>query len=167
MKRYLGPETKKDKKGREYPNYGKEINLLAYCLMPNHFHLLIYSLNDPTQIAHFMQSLITTYVMYFNKKYKRTGGLFGHKYRAVLITSDDQLWHISRYIHLNPLDLSHGYEKYEYTSFRNYMGVKNSSWLKTQAILDLFDGNKKDYHQFHNDYIDRWRELKEIEADLY
>ena len=65
-------------------NYHDQIELLAYCLMPNHFHFLIRQTTD-RGIAEFMQSLVLKYVMYFNKKYKRVGSLFQSRYKTVLI----------------------------------------------------------------------------------
>src|SRR3989344_8907196 len=114
LKEYLEPvnETKKRKtiftlKGGSFQgvphqpkNYFQRIELIAFCLMPNHFHLLIKQ-NDQKVIEHFMRSLATRYSMYFNKKYKRVGKLFQGHYKAVLVSDDRQLLHLSRYIHLN------------------------------------------------------------------
>ncbi len=68
-------------------NLSKEINLLSFSLMPNHFHLETVQITRDGMIK-FMRRLITSYVMYFNKKYKRVGGLFQNRYKAVLIEND-------------------------------------------------------------------------------
>lgn len=83
-------------------NFYNEILLLAFCLMPNHFHLLIKQSNA-LSIDKFMNSLALRYVIYFNRKYKRTGGLFQDVYKAVSIETDEQFLHLTRYIHQKPL----------------------------------------------------------------
>ena len=79
-------------------NFFLEVTLLAYCLMPNHFHLFIKQRNS-TSIDKFMQSLLTIYSLYFNRKYQRVGTLFQSAYKALLISSEDQYLHLTRYIH--------------------------------------------------------------------
>jgi len=81
--------------------YGR-IEILAYALMPNHYHLLIKQ-NDKIDIAEFMRALMTSYVSYFNSKYERSGHLFGGVFKAILVKNDDYILHLSRYIHLNPI----------------------------------------------------------------
>jgi putative transposase len=122
-----------------------EIELHAFCLMPNHFHLLIRQTNS-NSITEFMRALITSYVMYFNKKYKRVGTLFQGAYRAVLVTTDPYLLHLSRYIHANPLKFFAGSDPaklgdYPYSSYTYYLGKKNANWVKTEFILSLFENS--------------------------
>jgi putative transposase len=76
----------------------------SYCLMPNHFHILITPLVE-NGVSRFMQKLSTAYVMYFNLKYKRTGSLFEGKFKAQYIKNDKYLKYIFSYIHLNPVKL--------------------------------------------------------------
>lgn len=80
------------------------VHIGAYCLMPNHFHLLITECIDGG-ISKFMQKLTTAYVMYYNKKYKRTGGLFEGKFKAEHAATDRYLKYLFSYIHLNPIKL--------------------------------------------------------------
>ncbi len=167
LKRVLGEEVQKNRLHREYPNFHNDLELLSYCLMPNHFHMLIRTKNKPKLLAELMRSILTAYVMYFNKKNKRTGPLFGKRYRAVRITSDEYLWHISRYIHLNPLDIGQDYKKYPYSSIDYYTSKKSSDWVKPDEITDMFKEAKQDYGEFLKDYLDRKEELKEIKAELY
>ncbi|MBI2010298.1 MAG: transposase [Candidatus Chisholmbacteria bacterium] len=121
---------------RQPKNYHEKIKLLAYCLMPNHFHLLIQQ-TDSEVIAEFMQSLTTRYTMYFNKRHKRVGALFQGAYRAVLIQEDAYLLHLSRYIHRNPSeyvdDISKGY-----SSYADYLGLRQTSWIEKRTILAFF-----------------------------
>src|SRR5437763_38074 len=75
-------------------NFFDEINLVAFCLMPNHFHMLIKQ-KSAISIDAFMNSFITRYVIYFNKKYKRVGPLFQDVYKAVLVETDAQLLYLT------------------------------------------------------------------------
>ena len=83
-------------------NFFSEIILIAYCLMPNHFHFLIKQ-KSAGSIDKFMNSLCTRYTMFFNKKHKRVGSLYQDVYKAVLIESDERLLYLTSYIHRNPL----------------------------------------------------------------
>ncbi len=76
----------------------------AYCLMPNHFHILVTPLRE-NGVPEFMKKLSTAYVMYFNLKYKRTGGLFEGRYKAEHLSNDKYLKYVFSYIHLNPVKL--------------------------------------------------------------
>ena len=80
------------------------VEIGAYCLMPNHFHLLLYEKKDGG-VTTFLSKLSTAYVMYFNKKYKRTGGLFEGRFKAVRVGEDGYLEYLFSYIHLNPIKL--------------------------------------------------------------
>ncbi len=86
----------------------KRVNLLvnigAFCLMPNHFHLLITQISE-NGLSKFMQKLSTAYSMYYNKKYQRTGGLFEGKFKSQHASTDRQLKYLFSYIHLNPVKL--------------------------------------------------------------
>jgi len=89
---------------RVLKNYFGEITLLSYCLMPNHFHLILYE-HTENGISKFMGKLLTAYSMYFNKKYDRSGPLFTHPFRSEHINNDSQYMYIFSYIHLNPLSI--------------------------------------------------------------
>ncbi len=80
------------------------ITLLAYCLMPNHIHLLLRQNGDESPVK-FVHRLHTAYSMYFNKKYERVGSVFQGRFKAKLVDSEEYLLHVSRYIHLNPLEI--------------------------------------------------------------
>jgi putative transposase len=80
------------------------VDIGAYCLMPNHFHLLIKEKQE-NGISIFMEKLSTGYSMYFNKKYDRTGKLFEGRFRAEHLDSDEYLKYIFMYIHLNPVKI--------------------------------------------------------------
>lgn len=120
-------------------NFQDKLELLAFCLMPNHFHLLIKQL-EPKVINEFMQSFATRYSMYFNKKYNRVGTLFQSVYKASMIATDDYLLHLSRYIHLNPLESSKDLTT-AYSSYAEYLCLRRTDWVKTKEILSYFNKN--------------------------
>lgn len=159
IKRYLGDDLEKKPNREPYPNYQKEIQLLAFCLMNNHFHFFVYQESE-SAITDFMKSLSVAYSMYFNKRYRRVGAVFQQRYRAVRITSDAQLLHVSRYIHMNPRN----YDTYEWSSLPYYLGQKSASWAKPDKILELFDGNT--YLSFLEEYQDRREELASFKEQL-
>ncbi len=137
--------------------YGK-IELLAYCLMPNHFHFLIKQ-HDRTFLEGLMRSLMTRYSMYFNKKYDRVGSLFQGRYKAVLIEDERQLLHLSRYIHLNPVEYSKDL-KSAYSSYAEYLDIRNTNWVKTKEILSFF--NQKVLSDFkklnsYKDFVEKYK----------
>jgi putative transposase len=80
------------------------VDIGAYCLMPNHFHILVRE-KDDTGISKFMHRLMTAYTMYFNKKHERSGSLFQGKFKARHVADDDYLKYLFAYIHLNPVKL--------------------------------------------------------------
>jgi len=88
----------------EVPISDRLVSIAAYCLMPNHFHLLIKEIRDDG-ISTFMQKLGTAYTMYFNARNKRVGGLFVKPFRSRHISTDEYLQHCARYIHCNPIEL--------------------------------------------------------------
>ena len=98
-------EKDKALKALRLNNFADSITLIAYCLMPNHFHLLVKQTEEMT-IDSFMQSFCTRFSLYFNRKYRRVGPLFQGLYKAVRIVSDEQLLQLSRYIHRNPISLA-------------------------------------------------------------
>lgn len=131
------------KRPRPLKNLNKEVELLAYCLMPNHFHLLIKqkTIDGMTKL---IRSLSTTYAMYFNRKYDRVGYLFQGPYKAANIQEDPYLLHLSRYIHLNPVELT-GTDpvSYPYSSYPYYLNKKRAEWIKPDFILSFFDRTHK------------------------
>lgn len=122
-------------------NFYGEITLLAYCLMPNHFHFFIKQ-KSPLSIDKFIQSLATRYTMYFNRKYKRVGSLFQAVYKAVLVEAEEQFIYLSKYIHKQALALQgetlRGWEEKQPCSFVEYIGQRNTSWVIPLEVLSYF-----------------------------
>jgi putative transposase len=143
--------------GSDPHSLANEVKLISFCLMPNHFHLLVKQITL-AGMTKLIRAVCTSYVMYFNKKYKRVGTLFQGKYKAVLIDSDEYLLHLSRYIHLNPASGSDP-KTYKFSSYGYYLGRKKAEWLKTDIILNYFKTNNRinlknclSYESFVDDY---------------
>lgn len=137
---------------RPVKNFMGSINLIAYCLMPNHFHFLIEQAGD-RDIKKFMQSVVTRYSMYFNKKYNRVGKLFQGHYKAVLVSDENYLLHLSRYIHLNPREFTKDIGG-AYSSYAEYLGKRQTPWIKPEIILSFFKKANKDFMRGINTYKD-------------
>lgn len=137
---------------RQPKNFHGEIDMIAYCLMPNHFHFLIKQKSQNT-IEKFMRSLFTRYSMYFNQRYDRVGSLFQGTYKAVLIKDDTYLLHLSRYIHQNPFEHTNDLINI-YSSYADYLGKRNTEWVKPQIILSFFNQSKLPFLEKTNSYKD-------------
>ncbi|MFA5038085.1 MAG: transposase [Candidatus Omnitrophota bacterium] len=140
-------------------NLLKLVDVVCYCLMPNHFHLLLKQ-RENMGIALFMQKLGTGYTMYFNKKYERSGVLFQGAFKSKIIENDSYLMHLSRYIHLNPRDLycyaegekdgprklKHFIKTYPWSSFRQCLDPEENQFLSPEILLGYF--SKNGYEKF-------------------
>lgn len=112
-------------------NFSNDIILLAYCLMPNHFHFFVKQ-KSPKTIDKFTNSLCTRYTMYFNKKYDRVGSLYQGVYKAVLIENEAQFLNLSRYIHKQAIRID------KPSSYKEYLGLRKTEWVKPEEILSYF-----------------------------
>lgn len=161
---------KLDKNKREELMKGLNFNevhveIIAYCLMKNHFHFLLkQKMNNG--IVKFMAKFTNSYTKYFNTKSNRIGPLFQGVFKAVHVEDDEQLLHLSRYIHLNPIA---GFviepeqlAEYEWSSYPEFLGKKTIGMIKSDAVLNFFKNNKE-YEKFVLDQADYARELKRIE----
>lgn len=158
MARYLDPNVKEYRAdGVEYEKIDAEIT--AYCLMGNHFHVLAYQENDPHAIRDLINSVSIAYSMYFNKRHKRSGRLFEGPFRAVQITNETYLRHITRYIHMNPRT----YLTYKWSSLPEYLNKRQTTWVKPERLLDM---SPSQYLQFLQDYESQKASLEEIKNQL-
>lgn len=142
----------------------KIVDIICYCLMPNHFHFLIKQLREGG-VSEFISKLINSYTKYYNIKFDRVGPLLQGPFKAVLIESDEQLVHISRYIHLNPISsfLVKKPEDYEWSSYNEYLDGKGI--CAKEEILNFFK-SVTDYKEFVNDQIDYAQRLELIKHQL-
>jgi putative transposase len=138
----------------------KLVDIIAYCLMPTHIHLLLTPLKE-NGISLYMKNLLNSYTRYFNTKNDRKGPLWQSRFKDVLVETDKQLIHLTRYIHLNPttagiVDLP---EQWEYSSYREYIGIVDNSLCNFKEYLDI---DNKDYQLFVKNRIGYQKELSFI-----
>lgn len=138
--------------------YGAVIH--AYCLMSNHYHLLLET--PEGNLSQIMRHINGAYTTYFNVKRKRAGHLFQGRYKAILVEADEYATELSRYIHLNPprAGMVAKAEEYKWSSYRQYIGLdKAVEWLQTAFILGYFGGTAPEagsrYRQFVEDLLDK------------
>lgn len=145
---------------------GKIVNITCFCLMPNHFHLLLEQVKDGG-ISEFIGKLSNSYTKYFNKKNKRIGPLFQGEFKAVHIQTDEQLIHVSRYIHLNPLVnyITKAIEIYPWSSYPEYLEKTDKYICKKEVVLSHFK-TREDYKQFVLDQEDYGKKLEKIKHQL-
>lgn len=119
-------------------NFHETIDLIAYVLMPNHFHILLRQKGE-RDMESFVQSLMTRYTAYGNRRYKRVGPFFQGTYKAVMIESEEQLLWVSRYIHRNPLSLKRlnplGSQP---SSYSDFLGTTKHEWVNPSVVLTRF-----------------------------
>jgi putative transposase len=141
------------------------VEILSFCLMPNHFHFILKQTEDEG-ISSFISKLTNSYTRYFNTKHKRNGHLFQGKFKAIRVETEEQLLHLSRYIHLNPLT-SHlikgvaGLKQYPHSSFPEYIEEAESGLCKKEYILETF-ANATAYKKFVLNQADYQKELEYI-----
>jgi putative transposase len=152
---------------RRSKTYYGEVELQAFCLMPNHFHLLIKNLSKDG-LASFMQALGTNYSMYFNHEYERVGSVFQGTYKAVPIYNEAYYIWVSRYIHRNPIEIQHTrvsplYE-YPYSSYQAYLGKWHADWLNSDEIASRYSTTnpKCSYQNFVEEYSDLIPDLEPL-----
>ena len=143
------------------------VDIVCFCLMSNHFHLLLRQrLEDG--ISKFMQKMGTAYTMYFNTGQQRNGSLFQGTFKAKHIDQDIYLKHLTRYIHLNPLEFfEHRWKdsgivningamkyirEYPWSSYRNFVGENKYGFLLDSKIIKGFYANRVEYEQFVKDW---------------
>jgi len=154
-------------------NFKKEDSLLsigAYCLMPNHFHLLVRETVEGG-ISNFMQKLSTSYTMYFNTKYDRTGSLFQGSFKAEHLHTDPYLRHIFSYIHLNPLSIiepewdqsksvsdsgkaQEFLQNYRHSSYIDYLDTDRlEKKILAKNLFPNYFQTKKDFEHLHSEWL--------------
>lgn len=147
-------------------NFADTIKLHAYCLMPNHFHMLLYQ-KEADSMDRFMNSLGTRFAMYFNKKYKRVGPIFQGVYKAVRITSEEQLMYLTKYIHRNPdPDQGKTFQSYPYSSYAAYCGLVKIPWVLRDFIVDIVSQNAKHKQKKYQEFVEERRDYEEMAVIL-
>lgn len=163
---YLFRLARKDKVKIEdsLKNEDKLVDVLAYCLMPNHFHLLLKQLVE-NGISIFMGRLQNSYARYYNTEQSRQGPLFQSRFKAVSIESEEQFVHVSRYIHLNPFSSEivknlDELKRYSWSSLGEYLS-QISKVCDVNVLTDHFETPEKHW-RFIADQADYQRRLEQI-----
>lgn len=172
---YFDPKITGLKSGIPRKNRDKRallVDVLTFALMPNHFHLLLKQ-RKTNGITKFMQKVSIGYVMYFNQKYERVGGLFQGRFKSVMVERNEYFQYLPHYIHLNPLGLKRDeiskswrkefsfLEKYKWSSFPDYIGKKNfTSVTKRGDILRIF-GGEAGYRRYTEGFLKDLQKEKE------
>jgi len=139
--------------------------LICYCLMPNHFHLVIRQ-NREIPVSKLILKICTSYSKRFNKKYDRVGHLFGVQFKAVTVNSDSQLLWLSAYIHQNPkvANIS-SLNDYQWSSYPDYIGQRQETLCARENILGQFKELKL-YQDFVEESYVKIKERKDLEKIL-
>ena len=147
-------------------NQEKLVDVLAYCLMPTHIHLVLKQLVD-NGISVFVGNVLNSYTRYFNLRHERRGPLWEGKFKNVLVKTDEQLSHLVRYVHLNPAvaGIVKDPEEWAYSSYRDYLeGGKN---IQTISSFDkVLEVDSKNYRRFVMDQLSYQKELAVIKSLL-
>lgn len=128
----------------------KFIEIVSFCLMPNHFHLIIKEVEE-NGIAKYMQRVLNSYTKYYNTKYSKSGHLFQGPYKAVHIKDNEQLLHLSSYIHRNPRELKEWFNKesdYQWSSYQDFVNENRFEKLLIFDIISEQFKSKNEYNQF-------------------
>lgn len=143
----------------------KLVEILCYCLMPNHFHFLIRQIKNKG-ISIFLSQLSNSYTKYFNTKYKRVGPLLQGAFKAKLVDNDPQLLHVSRYIHLNPVvsNICDNLDEYPWSSYKEY-AQSGDILCSTGEIAGYFQSKEK-YIEFLEDQMEYGETLELIKHQL-
>lgn len=137
------------------------VEIVAYCIMPTHVHIILMQKADKG-IAKYMSRVLNGYSRYFNTKHKRTGPLWAGRFKSVLVTHDEQLLHLSRYLHLNPTSagLVDDIDDWAYSSYKEYIGKNNGENLC--KFKDIINMSQSQYEKFVRDHKDYQRDLSII-----
>ncbi|MCM8785631.1 MAG: transposase [Candidatus Omnitrophica bacterium] len=139
----------------------KLVKIVSYCIMPTHLHFIIGE-EKKEGISKFMANILNSYTRYFNLLHNRKGPLWESRFKKVLVETDDQLLHLTRYIHLNPTTarLIEKPEDWRFSSYREFLNF--DTYLKICEFDDLVDIDEKQYKKFVEDNIDYQRQLHKI-----
>ena len=148
-----------------YKESKTEIEIFAFCLMPNHYHLLVRQ-NVDGGISKFISRLQNSHAKYLNIKLKRNGALYQSPFKNTIIETNEQLIHVARYIHINPLTSyvikdSSELKNYLWCSFGDYVNPTNRRFINKEQIMTQYS-SKMDFASFTLDRVNYQRELSNI-----
>lgn len=145
----------------------KPYQLNAYCLMPNHFHFLLFQKEKSPTISDFIKKISITYAMYFQQQYHHSGRLFQGRFKSVKVFDDPQLLYLTKYIHLNPVKITEGCDpsNYPYSSLADYLLLNKAEkdWLDSKTIIRKFYPKSLNPQQKYLSFI---LDAKDTSADI-
>ncbi len=145
----------------------KIVEIIAYCIMPTHIHLILKQLKDKG-VTFFMNNILNSYSRHFNLKHKRKGPLWEGRFKRVLVEDDEQLLHLTRYIHLNPVTayLVDNPLEWETSSYKEYVsgGKLKDRICKYDDILVI---DIEAYKRFVEDRVSYQRELAKLKHIIF
>lgn len=172
LSRFLTLPTEESKLQREKINMEEEnlAAIIAFCFMPNHFHFLLKQLVEGG-ISRFMSNFQNSFTRYFNTRQERVGPIFLGQFKAIRIESEEQLLHVSRYIHLNPYSSSlvksaKALEDYPWSSLGEYLRPSEGGACEKEVVLSSFK-DEGEYRKFVFDQADYQRNLDGIKHLLF
>jgi putative transposase len=141
-------------------NRNMHVKIFAYCIMPTHFHLILQQQKN-NGISKYMAKSLNSYSRFFNTRYQRKGPLWEGKFKSILIDNDEQLLHLTRYIHLNPVsaNIIEKTEDWKFSSYNEYLGNNVNQICK---YPDLFDLTQLEYKRFVTNQISYQKSLSKI-----
>ena len=153
---------KKSPKKYQLPKEDQLIKIIAYCLMPTHFHFILCQSKN-LGVSTFINRLLNSYTHYFNNKYKRKGPLWEGRFKTVIIRSEEQLLHLTRYLHLNPVTdhLVEKPEQWQFSSYQEYVRNKENI-CSFKKFLDI---KPREYIKFvlaRKDYQRKLARIKDL-----
>ena len=166
LRQNLQPSDKEKKTCRNRFLPEGSFSLVCYCLMPNHFHLLLRQNND-LRTGTLISRICTSYSSYFNKKYRRIGHLFQDKFKQTIIDNNEYLVWVSAYIHQNPkvAGIVKIPEDYLWSSYSGFISADNNLLCDDRIIIDQF-GDRKEYKKFVDSSYDTIKDKKDVEKLL-
>ncbi len=138
-----------------------QIQILCYCLLPNHFHLFVKQLTDEMPIGKFISDLTNSYTKSINKKYKRSGVLFQGRTRNKLIYRQEYFIWLCKYILLNPIKakLVVNIEDWEFSPAKDYFEIRTGTLVDKNEIMSNFS-SKEEFIDFIMDPIEKYEDSK-------
>lgn len=163
------------KKDQNFRSYLQEmpskplLEIVSYCLMPNHFHLLVKQIAD-NGITTFIRRALNSYTRYYNIRHDRIGPMFQGSFRAVDVKSNEQLIHLSRYIHLNPFvgNLCRKLDDFTWSSYKDFLTNKKTRLSNPHLIIETIGSSRRyqDFVEDHSDYARKMHNILKLTIDL-
>ncbi|MCP4269344.1 MAG: hypothetical protein GY777_27865 [Candidatus Brocadiaceae bacterium] len=161
---FAGKEDKMQFLLDENASKNELVETIAYCCMPTHIHLILKQVKEGG-ISIFMNNVLNSYTRYFNIKTKRKGPLWESRFKSVMVTTDEQLLHLTRYIHINPTtaNLVNEPQDWAFSSYREYLGEVDEE-EKICNYSKSLNIEAEEYKEFVSSRIDLQKELARIKG---